>query len=493
MPERFIVAIDLGTSAARAVLFDLSAKAVRVIRRPYSLLSPRPGWSEQDPEEIVQAVVICLQEVAKQVDRKNEILCVTFTSQMYSVLALDQEGRAVTNSITWNDRRSAGIADQLRGDKDFQKLVPPTGCPISEIFPIYKILWLKQNLSGWRNLKFISIKDYVIARLTGRLISDWSIASASGLFSVNAKQWNKDMLSFVGIDELANLPQVASPRYVLKQWKSEISDIGIPGGTPIVLGGGDGPLASLGIGAVQPESIAINVGTSAAFRVTVDTPHLDSTGKLWTFVADENLWVTGGITGGGIVYDWLIRTYFHNKENLLPAQVYKYVDELVQTVSPGADGLLFIPYISGQQSPDWNAKQRGGFIGLGMEHNVAHYARAVLEGMAFSLYRIANTVGSNLPINSNRIFMSGGITNSNVWLQIAADVFGCDVLALENAEGSARGSMILASLAMGMITRPDELSLPDAEYKIYSAREVNYKNYQGIFNRFENVLKLLQN
>ncbi len=493
MPEKYIIAVDIGTSAARAVLFDLSAKPIVVSRQPYSLLSPRPGWSEQDPEEIVKAVITCLREITRQISPENEILCVTFSSQMYSILAIDQEGGAVTNSFTWNDRRSADIAEELKLNEEFRKLVLSTGCPISEIFPIYKILWLKQNLSGHSNLKFVAIKDYVIARLTGQLITDWSIASASGLFSITDKQWNEEVLSFVGLDRLANLPELASPRAVITQWKNKIVDMGILSGTPIVLGGGDGPLASLGIGAFRPGSVAINVGTSAAFRMTIDTPSLDPTGKLWTFVADEELWVTGGITGGGIVYDWLIRTYFKEKAVLLPGQIYKYVDELVQTVSLGADGLLFIPYISGQQSPDWNAKQRGGFVNLGVEHDVAHFSRAVLEGLAFSLYRIANTVDLHLQRSSERIYMSGGITNSDVWLQLAADVFGCEVFALDNTEGSAKGSMLLGLLALGVITKPDGLSAPDTEYKIFRANENNHKAYQGIFGHFENALIRLHN
>ncbi|MHC1782628.1 MAG: gluconokinase [Anaerolineaceae bacterium] len=492
MPEKLIVAIDIGTSAARAVLFDLYAKPVRIIRKPYPLLSPRLDWSEQDPEDIVDAVIACLQEITGQVNRKNEILCVTFSSQMYSILALDQEGRAVTNSITWNDRRSAEIADNLKVKEEFRKLVFSTGCPISEIFPIYKILWLKQNLAEYSKFKFISIKDYVIARLTGRLISDWSIASASGLFSITSKQWNEEVLSFVGLDRIMNLPEVASPRTLITHWKSKIANIGILDGTPIVLGGGDGPLASLGIGAVRPGSVAINVGTSAAIRVTVDTPFLDPLGKLWTFVADEELWVTGGITGGGIVYDWLIRTFFQNIEALPPGQIYRHIDELIKTVSPGAEGLLFIPYISGQQSPAWDAKQRGGFFDLGVEHNIAHFSRAVLEGLAFSLCRIANIVSTNLQQSSDRIYMSGGMANSDVWCQLAADVFGCDIFAQENPEGSARGSLLLGLLALGVITKQNELSMPDTEYRIFTANENNHKAYQNIFDRFENVLKRLQ-
>ena len=491
MPDKFIVAIDLGTSAARAVLFDLSAKPLHVARQPYPLLSPQPGWSEQDPESIVRAVLRCLQEIAGQVGQKNEILCLTFSSQMYSLLVLDQTGRAVTNSITWNDRRGAGIAETLRERAGFQELVSATGCPISEIFPLYKILWLKQNLAGYSNLKFVSIKDYVIARLAGRLISDWSTASASGLFRVDTKEWAENVLSFAGLDRFANLPEVDSPRQIIQHWQSQIADLGILDGTPIVLGAGDGPLASLGIGAVYPGSVAVNVGTSAALRVTIDAPSVDPLGKLWTFVADENLWVTGGITGGGIVYDWLLRTYFYNQASLLPEQIYQHVDGLVQSVAPGAEGLVFIPYLSGQQSPDWDTQQRGGFIGLGVEHSVAHFARAVLEGLAFSLYRIANSVSSNLQLRTERIYMSGGLTHSDVWLQLAADVFGCEVLALENTEGSAKGSMLLGALALGIITQPGELSASDTDYKIFMPNEKNHKAYQGIFSRFEDVLRRL--
>lgn len=474
-------------------MFDLSARPLRVVRRPYLLRSPQPGWSEQDPEEIVKAVIQCLQEIANQITQNNAIACVTFSSQMYSILALDQAGRAVTNSITWNDRRGAGIAEILRAREGFRELVSSTGCPVSEIFPLYKILWLKQNLAGYSNLRFVSIKDYVIARLTGQLIADWSTASASGLFRIATKTWDEDVLAFAGLERFANLPEVASPRHIIQHWQSQVADLGILDGTPVVLGGGDGPLASLGIGAVRPGAIAVNVGTSAALRVTVDAPFLDPAGKLWTFVADEGLWVTGGITGGGIVYDWLIRTYFQNQEGLLPGQIYQHVDELVQTVAPGAEGVVFIPYLSGQQSPDWDAQQRGGFVGLGVEHGVAHFARAALEGLAFSLYRIANAVGSNVPRSAGRIYMSGGITHSEVWLQLAADVFGCEVFALENPEGSAKGSVLLGLLALGIITQPGEVSASDTEYKIFTADENNHKAYQGIFVHFENVLQRLYN
>lgn len=472
-------------------MFDFAAKPLRVVRQPYPLLSPRLSWSEQDPEAIVQAVIQCLQKLTSQVPRKADIACVTFSSQMYSILALDQAGRAVTNSITWNDRRGAGIADALRDRPGFRELVAATGCPVSEIFPLYKILWLKQYLAGYANLKFVSIKDYVVARLTGQLVADWSTASASGLLRIDTKEWDQDVLAFAGLAQFANLPEVASPRHIIQHWESQAADLGILTGTPVVLGGGDGPLASLGIGAVHPGAIAVNVGTSAALRVTVDAPSLDPAGKLWTFVADEGLWVTGGITGGGLVYDWLIRTYFHNLEGLLPGQIYQHVDELVQSVAPGAEGILFLPYLCGQQSPDWDANQRGGFIGLGVEHGVAHFARAALEGLAFSIYRIANTVGANVRRSADRLYMSGGITHSEVWLQLAADVFGCEVFALENTEGSAKGSTLVALLALGIITRPEELSAPDSEYKVFVANEDNHKAYQVIFRHFEDTLQRL--
>lgn len=490
MPEKYVIAIDLGTSAARAVLFDFAARPLGVVRQPYALLVPRPGWSEQEPEAIVHAVIQCLQEIVAQVP-PHEIACVTFSSQMYSIMALDQDGRAVTNSITWNDRRGAELAEMLRAQEGFRDLVAATGCPISEIFPLYKILWLKQNLGGYAKHKFASIKDYVLARLTGQFLADWSTASASGLFQIATQAWDQEVLAFVGLEQCTNLPAIASPRHIVRHWTSDVAELGILQGTPIVLGGGDGPLASLGIGAVRPGSIAVNVGTSAALRVTVATPALDPARKLWTFVADEGLWVTGGITGGGIVYDWLIRTYFGHLEGLQPGQIYRHVDDLVRSVAPGADGLLFIPYLSGQQSPDWDVRQRGGFIGLSVEHGPANIARAALEGLAFSLYRIAQAVEVDGLRRAGRIYMSGGITHSDVWLQLAADVFGCEVLALENTEGSAKGSTLLALLAMGIVSRPEEVSAPDAEYKVFTPNELNHKAYQGIFAHFEDTLHRL--
>lgn len=490
MAERF-VAVDIGTSAARAVLFDLSARPLRVVRHPYALLAPQPGWSEQEPDAIVGAVVSCLREVAAFAGGQDEILGVSFSSQMYSVLALDGAGRPASNSLTWNDRRSAGIADALRAKADFCELVRPTGCPISEIFPLYKILWLQQELAGRAAYRFVSIKDYVIYRLTGRLITDWSIASSTGLLDIAKKEWHAQLLAFAGLESSRHLPELASPRHVIRDWASQVGDLGIAAGTPVVLGGGDGPLASLGIGAVQPGSVAINVGTSAAFRMTVDTPALDSAGKLWTFVADERLWVTGGITAGGLVYDWLIRTWFAHDAARPAGEIHQHVDALVESTRPGAEGLLFIPYLAGQQSPDWGAHQRGGFTGIGVEHGTAHFARAVLEGLAFSLYRIARATGPAFEQRPARIYMSGGLTHSDVWLQLAADVFGCEVLALENTEGSAKGSMLLGLLALGRIAGPADFAAADAEYRVVTANETNHHLYQGILGRFEDALKRL--
>jgi gluconokinase len=491
-PKELIIAVDIGTSAARAVLFDLSAKPLKVVRKPYALSMPQPDWSEQDPEEIVSAVAMSLKDISAYIGAGNKVLCVTFSSQMYSVLALDHSGRPVTNSITWNDRRSARMADQLRARADFRAIVSQTGCPISEIFPLYKILWLKLNLDGHSKLKFVSIKDYVIYRLTGELVSDWSIASASGLFDVVKKQWHEDVLTFAGLKRDINVPELASVRHIIRNWKSSIGDLDLPKGTPMVLGAGDGPLASLGIGAIRHGSVAVNVGTSAAFRMTVNNPALDAGGRLWTFVADEDLWVTGGITGGGLVYDWLLSTYFQNPE-AKPQETYARVDELVQSVPPGSGGLLFIPYLSGQQSPDWDAKQRGGFVGVGVEHGLAHFSRAVLEGLAFSLYRIAATVGLDFLRSARGIYMTGGLTNSHVWLQLAADVFGCNILATDNTESSARGSMLLALLALGIVKSPDELPTPDLEYKTFSSDGNRHQIYQNVFSQFENALKRLNN
>ncbi len=441
-----ILAVDIGTSAARVLVFDETATLVSQVRQVYPILLPHEGWSEQDPNTVVAAVLTVLREAVQRLP--HQIAGVVFSAQMYSVLAVDHDGNPLSNSLTWGDTRSAAVAAATRPLA--AELVARTGCPIQAIYPLSKILWLKQTLHLPADVKFVSIKDYVLFRLTGRFVTDWSIASASGLLHIETHQWDDFALSLAQITP-SNLPELLSPRHISTHWQPDILQYtGLAEGTPLIMGAGDAPLANIGVGAVYPDTLAVNLGTSAAARVLLQTPQVDSGGRLWTYIADENHWVMGGIIGGcGTVYDWLLRKHIFHNDTLSVEALYAAADQLAATVDPGAEGLIFIPYFSGEQSPGWNPATRGAICGLSFHHEPRHYVRAALEGIAFSLLRVASVLEEIRRQPANKVYLTGGLTASSVCLQIITQVFGIPVIVPPSAESSARGAAILGWLALG--------------------------------------------
>ena len=306
-----VLAIDIGTGATKAVLFDAQLKPVAILRKHYPLLAPAKGWSEQEPEVIFQAVLAALHESFAAAPPGSRIRGVAFSSQLYSVLALGPEGQVLSNSLTWSDTRSHQEAQALRQCPQASEIIQRTGCPIDAAYPLAKIKWLKDNLSLPPEARFVSIKEYVLQRLTGQFLADWAIASATGMFDIRLQRWDPEATALLGITA-ENLSSLVSPRTVLETWSQEARDLaGIPPGTPLVVGGGDGQLASLGVGAATSDALAVNVGTSAAARALIRQPAVDPGGRLWTYVADEKLWAIGGmVSSGGIVFEWFLNNFF---------------------------------------------------------------------------------------------------------------------------------------------------------------------------------------
>jgi gluconokinase len=481
----FILSVDIGTSATKAVLFDTDVKQIAIARKPYPIHASHKGWSEQEPQVIFEAVLGALQEIAQSVPK--------ISSQLYSLLAVDANGQALTNSLTWSDTRSAEIAQSISQRPEAQGVYQRTGCPIDAIYPLAKIQWLKENIELPENIKFISIKEYVIFRLIGQWVADWSIASATGLFDIKKHHWDETALSLLGITP-ANLSELVPPRHIFTKWNKEIIErIGLPPDTPLIIGGGDGPLASVGVGAYSSDTLAVNVGTSAAARLTISEAKVDPEGRLWTFVVDEDLWVIGGIvSSGGIVYDWFLKNFFSGTEetgdNGSAKRVHEYADRLASAVPPGAENLIFIPYLGGEQCPVWHPHTRGGFLGLDFRHDKGHFVRAVLEGITRSIYRISESIQSMLNGQFNEIRVTGGLTSSPLWLQIAADMFGSPLVVPESAEGSARGAAMLAIVSLGLRSSIKDFADLVVVQKRVHPREEIHAHYQEQYQQFQKLL-----
>ena len=488
------MAVDIGTSATKALLFDTDANQVAIVRKHYPILTPRKGWSEQEPGVIFDAVLEALREIVQSLPAGGRIQGIAFSSQLYSVLAVDIEGSPLSRSLTWSDTRSAEYAYSIRQHPKASGVYQRTGCPIDAIYPLSKIAWLKENLKLPENTRFISIKEYVIFRLTGCSLVDWSIASATGLFDIKEHHWDDTALSLVGITP-ANLSELVPPRHILREWKQEIVDVtGLPTDTPIIVGGGDGPLASIGVGAYRFDRLAVNVGTSAAARSVIHEAQVDSEGRLWTYVVDEGLWVIGGIvSSGGIVYDWALENFLsettQTEDSDSATAIHELADRLASAVPPGAEDLIFIPYLGGEQCPVWHPHTRGSFYGLDFRHNRGHLLRAVLEGITRSIWRVSESIQSLLHGQFNEIRVTGGLTSSPLWLQIAADMFGVPIAVPESAEGSARGAAMLGLIALGLRSGIDDFADPAVTHRRLHPRQEAYTLYQKQYQTFQKLLE----
>lgn len=489
MADNYILAVDIGTTATKAVLFDTELSPRIVIRKSYPVLIPQPGRSEQEPEVILTAVIDALREGYRALPHGGRLLSVVFSSQMNSVLVVDLLGVARSRSLTWSDTRSAEVARSILSHPDAVGLAQRTGCPVDSIYPLSKIRWLKDNYNLPQEVKFISIKEYVLFHLTGRFLVDWSIASATGLFNIASRDWDPAALSLLGVtpDQLSEL---VSPRHILRDWKPDvIARTGLPPGVTLVIGGGDGPMGSLGVGAICPDILAVNVGTSAAARVAIAQPWTDPQSRLWTYTADDNLWLLGGIvSSGGIVWEWFLNTLTAGAQG--QPDLHAETIRLASGIRPGAEGLLFIPYLGGEQCPGWRPSTRGGFWGLDFHHQRGHLARAVLEGITRSIYLVAETIAAISPQPFREVRVTGGLTASPLWLQIAADMFNLPVLVPETTvEGSARGAAMLAMLSLGLKSSLQELEHLFISNKYIYPREEFHSLYTKQYQAFLEILE----
>jgi gluconokinase len=495
-----ILSVDIGTSAAKAVLFDADSKQVSIVRKHYPIHTPNTGWSEQEPEVILNAVLEAMRAVVASCPRQARILAVSFSSQLYSILAIGPDGKPLTNSLTWSDTRSAASAQALSQHPQVRGIVHRTGCPIDAIYPLAKIGWLKNNFELPAATRFVSIKEYVIFRLLGQWVVDWSIASATGLFDIRQHTWDAAALRLVGVRP-ANLSELAPPRQLFTTWDRAMLDwVGLPSGTPLMIGAGDGPLASLGVGAYSPGTLAVNVGTSAAARCLTREAEVDPQGRLWTYVVDEDLWVIGGIvSSGGMVYNWFLRNFFSqlapqpsDETDPLdrPAEhLHAYVEGLAAEIAPGAENLIFMPYLAGEQCPAWDPHTRGSFFGLDMRHTPGHFARAVLEGITRSIYRIAESLGALLEAEFTEVRVTGGLASSSLWLQIAADMFGASMIVPEDTEGSARGAAMLALVSLGLKSKVEDFADLVALREQVAPRQETHVAYQNQYLAFQQLLE----
>ncbi|MCR2821168.1 gluconokinase [Lederbergia panacisoli] len=479
MSSDYIIGLDLGTTSAKAVIFHLNGKVKSEGERLITTNYPEPGWVEQDPYEIESLAIKAIRDAMENAKlSKEEVNAIGISCAMHSLICVDQDGNPLSNALIWSDGRSSQQAERFT-EQERQELFLKTGVPIHPMTPFTKLLWMKETgFEAYRQAAyFMSVKEFLLFRWFGERVVDYSMASATGLFNPTILKWDETAVELASVDE-NQLSKVVPPTYILNGLdKNVANNMGLLPDIPMVIGAADGQLANLGIGAILPGEVAITVGTSGAVRQFSKGVRINEKRETFSYAFSDEYSIIGGPSNnGGIALQWL-KDLLNNQDS------YSDFIAMAGQVAPGADGIIFHPYINGERAPIWNQRATGNFSGLSITHKQEHFIRAVLEGITFNLYQIERAL-SRLAGEPSKIYVNGGLARSPLWLQMLADIFGKEVYVAETHHSSAWGAAWTALVAIGKANSFDEIKdnillgepiVPNAETHV---------TYQNIYKEY---------
>lgn len=495
----YVLAVDIGTTSVKALMIHQTGQVKAIHSIGYPLNVPQSDRAEQDPDQILQATVDAMKVViTKSGVPAADILCVSFSSAMHSVIVVDENHQPLTPSIIWADQRSVEAAEELISSGKGKQIYLNTGTPIHPMSPLTKLIWMRDNKPDLfkQAYKFIGIKEYVFYQLFKQYKVDYSIASATGMFNIHELKWDEEALQLTGVNKEQLSEPVPSTYQMSGMVPEYAAAIGLYLDTPFVIGAADGVLANLGIGVMNSDEAAVTIGTSSAMRTVVRKPTLDPEGRLFCYALAEDYWVIGGASNnGGVVLKWTVDQLF--SEGTAPLsqqelQQYTSYLDIAKEAPPGANGLLFLPLLTGERAPFWDARARGVFFGLSMAHGKSHMMRAAMEGMIFQIGLIVSLL-ENLSVTPNRIRASGGVVRSELCCQMLADVLGIPVDVPEVIESSGLGAAKLAFYAMGVTD--DLLDSASSHYvsqALYTPNEENHQLYQQLLPLYHQIYAQLK-
>lgn len=446
-----VIAVDIGTTSTKALAVapDGTVVAEARVRPPF------------EPAPLVAGAREALAAAVARAGRP--VAAVALSGAMHSIVGLDASGAPRTPLLTWADDRASAQATRLRDPE----LARRTGTPVHPMSPLAKLCWWRETepetfaaVRCWAGAKELVLRD-----LTGELLVDHGTASGTGLRNLRTEDWDPGALDLAGVSD-ATLPALVDGTRTVAL---AATGLGLPQGTPVVVGGADGPLANLGLGAIRPGAVACSIGTSAAVRAAVDEPWVDEEGRTFCYVLGPGRWVAGGATnGGGVVLDWL-------REAVAPdlATATAVLDAAAHA-PPGSNGLIFLPHLLGERAPRWLPGARGAYLGLTRSHGRADLLRAAIEGTCLALAGVLATVGACGALGDVRA--TGGFARNPLWRGILAAALGRPIGFAASAEGSALGAALLGMTALGMLGSLDDaaalVAVTDVEEPDPAAAEV---------------------
>lgn len=446
----YFIGIDLGTSAVKLLLMDEEGNIKKTVSREYPISFPKPGWSEQNPEDWYEQTKDGLKELISDIDKK-EVEGIGFGGQMHGLVVLDEDDNVIRPTILWNDGRTAEETEYLNEQIGKDKLSSYTGNIAFAGFTAPKILWMKRHEPEKfdRISKIMLPKDYIAYRLTGVHCTDPSDASGTLLFDVENKCWSKEMLEICGVTE-KQLPTVYESYQVVGTIKEEIAEeFGLRKDVKVVAGAGDNAAAAVGTGTVGEGKCNVSLGTSGTIFISSERFKVDENNALHSFAhADGNYHLMGVVLSAASCNKWWMEDILKTRD---------FAGEQKNIKNLGHNRVFFVPYLMGERSPHNDPNARAAFIGMSMETTREDMTLAMMEGVAFAIrdsYEIAKSLG----IKVERTKMCGGGAKSPLWRRILANVLNLKVDILSVEEGPALGGAMLAAVGCGKYSSVEEVA-----------------------------------
>jgi xylulokinase len=487
-----LLGIDLGTSSVKAVVFGVEGALKGVGMAEYPILTPRLGYAEQGPEQWWRATIIAVREALEKAGRP-QILGIGFSGQMHGLVLLDQRRNLVRPAIVWADQRSVDLLPELRERVGLSLLAQQCGTAPTTGFLIASLYWLKRFEAETfdRAAIFLMPKDFLRFKLTDELGTDESDASGSGIFNVGQRVWANDVIERLALPR-SIFPRVdASSDIVgrLTQWAA--AELGLPHGIPVSAGCADQPAQAIGNGLIDPPLGSVTIGTGGQVFVPLAEPLIDSELRLHTFChAPHARWyLLGAMLSAGMALRWLRAVLGREKTS------YRDLVQLASEVEPGSEGLVFLPYLVGERSPLMDPRAKAGFMGLALRHGPGHFVRAVLEGVAFAIRQIIDTMVS-CGADLTRLVASGNGLANALWRQIVADVLDrpmCQGTGEQASERAGVGAAMIAGIGAGVFNgyqhvqklAPVFNAVTEPNRERATLYESHYRNFLEIYPRLK--------
>jgi len=477
--SKYLLGIDIGTSACKVVLFDFDGNVLAAQSQEYSVYFPSQGYAEQNPDEWWTSVCSAVRTlISNSGINSADIGGIGIDGQSWSAIAVDKSGQALCNTPIWMDNRASDICEELLKTIDEDSLFSLCGNPLKPSYTLPKVVWYKKNLPDvYKNTdKILQSNSYIVFKMTGKITQDKSQGYGWQCFDMRKCQWDKDMCKDFGINPYF-LPEIMECHDIAGAVTREAAAMtGLCEGTPVVAGGLDAACATLGAGVVSHGQTQEQGGQAGGMSICTDTYTADKRLILSTHAASGKWLLQGGTVGGGGVLRWFDREFGSGD--------FKALDTLAAEVISGSDGVLFLPYMAGERSPIWNPDAKGIFYGLDYSKTKGHMIRAMLEGVAFSLKHNLD-IAEQSGLCAEKLFAVGGAANSPLWMQIKADVTQKPLEIPFSDSAAALGAALLAGVGTGVYNDFDHAVSKTVKItKKYAPNTENAEIYNNMYERY---------